>query len=288
MDLNELIGDSQLESDLFKLNIDFGTIVAAIAILAPQLLHYQCRRQDGCCAKHPHIRRKKPGESLGWQEGQYLYLDSNNYPNSQMKAAMKVWYGIVPKGYETCHVWENTCYNTNYHTVYANLVLLPRAIASLSDHSPSIQKILQFRAYEIFGWKPDEESIPERPNGYPANWKTLQLKRQKTKHIEISKENRRGEEKIGAFAQRVLREYFSTHKIDDKMLDSLLSPRYYHQEFQGHSLSISLLSSIKNTKRYYSDPVIISGRNYYLTNDWYEDQRQALLSWLNLHEILDE
>lgn len=288
MAFNELIGGGQLESLLFKFNIDLGPIVAALALWAPQQLHDQCRRQDGCFAKYPHIRRKAAKETLGWQEEQNLYLDSNNYPNSQMKAAMKNWYGIIPKGYETCHVWENTCYNTNYHTVYANLVLLPRAIASLSDHSPSIQKILQFRAYEIFGWKPDEESIPEKPNNYPTNWKILQLKRQQTKHNEASKGNRRGEEKIGAVAQRGLREYFATHQIDDEMLNFLLSSRYYHQEFQGHTLSISLLSPIKNTKRYYCDPVIINGSNYYLTNDWYEDQRQALLSWLDLHDLLSE
>lgn len=58
MDLNELIGDSQLEAHLCKLNIDLGPLVAALALWAPQQLHDQCRRQDGCCAKHPHIRRK--------------------------------------------------------------------------------------------------------------------------------------------------------------------------------------------------------------------------------------
>ncbi len=36
MDLNELIGDSQLETLLFEFNIDLGPVVAALALWAPQ------------------------------------------------------------------------------------------------------------------------------------------------------------------------------------------------------------------------------------------------------------
>ena len=128
---------------------------------------YEACLAKGSTAKEPKIRRKKPGEARGYQNGVHLYLDSNNDPNSQMKSSLKK-RGLIPKGYETCHIWEGSCYDPRYHTCYANLVLLPRAVASLSDHSESIRAILKYRAFKLFGFKPEGEDDPECPKNYPA------------------------------------------------------------------------------------------------------------------------
>lgn len=146
-------------------------LIARTSLWATKKEYDECLAK-GSTAKDPHIRRKKPGEKRGEQNGKRM--DDNSYPNSQMKSSMKK-RGIIPTGYETCHIWEGTCYDSRYHTCYANLVLLPRAIASLSDHSESIRAILKYRAFKLFGFKPEGEDDPVCPENYPAESEWCQL-----------------------------------------------------------------------------------------------------------------
>ena len=74
-------------------------------------------------------------------------------------------------GFECCHIWPRTCYDPRYHTAIANLVLLPRVLAGLTDHDPSIQRAIQYRAFELYRWYPDGEQPPEQPQVYPENWR---------------------------------------------------------------------------------------------------------------------
>ena len=48
---------------------------------------------------------------------------------------------------------------------------MPRALASLSDHSKEVSQVLQYRAFELYGWYPREQEQPERPSYYPENWR---------------------------------------------------------------------------------------------------------------------
>ncbi|HWQ55093.1 MAG TPA: hypothetical protein VN442_15505 [Bryobacteraceae bacterium] len=46
------------------------------------------------------------------------------------------------KGFQNCavcHIWPNSCYDERYHTCVANLVLLPSALASLTDFDPQVR-----------------------------------------------------------------------------------------------------------------------------------------------------
>lgn len=53
----------------------------------------------------------------------------------------------------------------------ANLVLIPRALAGLTDHRQAMQTILQYRAYELYGWHPDEQPTPKSPPNFRENWR---------------------------------------------------------------------------------------------------------------------
>ena len=159
-------GDEEVERALEKLQCSHLPLLIARTSLWATKQEYEACLAKGSPAEKPHIRRKKPGEMRGKQEDGSR-LDDNNYPNSQMKASLKA-RGIIPVDYETCHIWEGTCYDPRYHTCYANLVLLPRAIASLSDHSDNIKAILRYRAFEVFGFKPEGMADPVRPSNYPA------------------------------------------------------------------------------------------------------------------------
>lgn len=36
--------------------------------------------------------------------------------------------------------------------------------------------------------------------------------------------------------------------------------------------------------RYYKDPVVINGKNYFITSQWFEESRDDLLNWFNRHK----
>lgn len=143
-------------------------LVARTALWASKEDYEQCLAK-GSHAKYPNKKRKKADQKRGWNDPvkKDFYLDDNTFPNRQMKAALHK-RGIEVKHYETCHIWEETCYEFEYHTCYANLVLLPRAIASLSDHNENIRSILKYRAFELFGFFPKGKSIPQKPHNYPS------------------------------------------------------------------------------------------------------------------------
>lgn len=128
----------------------------------------QTEKYKGSPAKYPYVKRKAVNEDRGWSDDtKTLYRDDNSYPNTQMKNALFKRFKRIPQGYETCHIWEKTCYNPEYHTCFANLVLLPRAIASLSDHDDTVKAILKWHAYERFnGFVPDGCDKPEKPAVY--------------------------------------------------------------------------------------------------------------------------
>ena len=108
-----------------------------------------------------------------------VFLDDNTYANIAIKSAIRV--GLENKyqtleylynsdtkfrDFEACHIWPNTCYNAQYHTSVANLVLLPRPLAGLTDHCEAVKKILQYKAWELFKWKPKGALQPNKPKDY--------------------------------------------------------------------------------------------------------------------------
>lgn len=130
--------------------------------------HYTVRR-----AKHDEKRREKVNGVL---------LDDNTYANTAIKSAVLESlekydhiYGHskqIFKDFEVCHIWPNTTYDERYHTSVANMVLLPRAIASLTDHCEEVQNMLKYESWKRFGFKPAEFDPPQRPKYYhKEDWK---------------------------------------------------------------------------------------------------------------------
>ena len=102
-------------------------------------------------------------------------LDDNTYANNAIKLAVLKGldkYGIhgstrqVFKGFETCHIWPETCYDARYHTSVGNVVLLPREVAGLTDHCQAVEDLLKYEAWKRFRFKPDEEAVPSKPKNY--------------------------------------------------------------------------------------------------------------------------
>ena len=152
--------------------INLTLLVAETGIWAHPDVHARRLRETGSAAVFPNVRRARKGQ--GEQRGQILEgirLDDNNYANIAIKRELGFGRGEI-EGFEACHIWPLTCYDQRYHTAIANLVLLPRALASLSDHEVEIQAALQYRAFELYSWYPEGTPIPQKPAHYPSTWRS--------------------------------------------------------------------------------------------------------------------
>lgn len=167
MNLN---ADIMLREAMEKYDIQLSVLVAETAIWADPEVHRILVAENGTGCFFPNTRRFKKGHL----EKRSLIidgvrLDDNTYANHAIKQAIGSDRNI--EGFATCHIWPDSCYDKRYHTVIANLVLLPRALAGLSDHNGEVCQALQYRAFELYGWYPIERNQPERPFFYPSNWR---------------------------------------------------------------------------------------------------------------------
>lgn len=163
-------GITMLREATARHGIHLSVVVAETALWANQEVYRRLLAEHGSSTYFPNMRRYRAGagERRGEVRGTER-LDDNSYANHAIKQAIGVRATDVV-GFETCHIWPKTCYDARYHTNIANLVLIPRPLAGLSDHDPEIQAALQFRSYELYGWHPAECPAPTRPEFYPSVW----------------------------------------------------------------------------------------------------------------------
>ena len=101
--------------------------------------------------------------------------DDNTYANQYIKkavlASFKDRFGGLGtsfycfRDYEACHIWDLPD-DRRYYASIANLVLLPRSIAGLSDHNNDVKDLLKYEAFQRFKFVPDGEKEPNAPSFY--------------------------------------------------------------------------------------------------------------------------
>lgn len=120
---------------------------------------------------YPYHRRYKSGEKRNTEEKlvdeitgkEYtVYIDDNQMPQRMMRGVLKDRYNRSYEGYHVCHIWPDTCHDRLCFTNYANVVLLPNALASLSDYGDDTIEILMRKSYEKFTWRPDKLECPKK------------------------------------------------------------------------------------------------------------------------------
>lgn len=169
--MKTLTGEEIQTAAAEKLNIDFASLIALSSIWAPVEEHLAAQNEQGSFARVPNCRRRRHFEPRGEVDG--IIYDDNTRPNSQMKSVAKKYYGVSLKDFTVCHVWPDTCYDARYHTCFANLVCIPAAIHSLTDFDAHVEACLKYRAYELYGWMPDDKDAPAKPENYPTEWLEL-------------------------------------------------------------------------------------------------------------------
>ena len=156
-------GSVVLQEVVDQLNIDLPKLVAGCAYWCPV-------NAAPTKAVHSDRRRARSGEERADVTLDGIRLDDNTFANKVLKA--KVSHLGKFDGFAVCHIWPLTCYDERYHTMPANLVLLPRELAGLTDHNRGVEQCLQYRAWELYSWYPDGQAKPEMPPNYPDNWRT--------------------------------------------------------------------------------------------------------------------
>lgn len=108
-----------------------------------------------------------------------IIADDNTCANIYIKTAILVSYKNKFDGnplftlgtkdyfadYEACHVWDLPG-DRRYYASIGNLVLVPRALAQLTDHCDAVKQLLRYEVWKRFGFKPDEEKKPKKPTFY--------------------------------------------------------------------------------------------------------------------------
>lgn len=169
----KIVASELLLKAVHRHEIHLSLLVADTGLWANPDFHSRLVADTGSAAMFPMVRRARIGQ--GEKRGDIIdgvRFDDNTYANVAIKRA--VGLGKSAEGFEACHIWPLTCYDERYHTAVANIILLPRALAGLSDHDDEIQKVLQYRALELYDWWPQELSRPVKPDFYPADWRDPQ------------------------------------------------------------------------------------------------------------------
>ena len=155
-------GNENLSHAIVKLNVNLPELIAETAIWVKK----SATVMD---ARFPKVRRAPSNLKRGQFDENGIRLDDNTYANSAIKNALRA-YGKF-KNFTVCHIWPKTCYDPRYHTALCNLILVPSALAGLTDHDNNVIQCIQYRAWELYGWHPDGTPPPSKPCNYPSNWK---------------------------------------------------------------------------------------------------------------------
>ncbi|MDE6339686.1 MAG: hypothetical protein K2K97_07870 [Muribaculaceae bacterium] len=100
-----------------------------------------------------------------------LYRDDNTRANHAIKRAVLCsleWgkYADITyfRGFEACHIYD-LVQDPRFYTSVKNLVLVPRALAALTDHNSYVQHVLKRRVYELFNFTA-AGPVPPIPKDY--------------------------------------------------------------------------------------------------------------------------
>lgn len=172
MSLKKIDGSKILFDALKELQINLPELVAKTSLWASPEAVKKLKRKLGSSTRYPNVRRKR-GEEIKGDVVNGIRFDDNTYANIAIKE-MLGYKGDSKKHIKnmfTCHIYDETCYDEDYHTKIENLVLIPKAIAQLSDYHDEVKLVLKYRAYELYGWYyPKDKEPPTKPSNYPKYW----------------------------------------------------------------------------------------------------------------------
>lgn len=142
----------------------------------PQIVELLQQETDNPTARwFFNVRRAKKEESslIGSFVGGN-YLDDNSKANIAIKTSFGYQTSAAASkrmitNFHTCHIYDKQgeTYSPEYHCSIPNLVLVPSAIHSLTDHSEECRRLLKYRTYDLYGFFKGEKA-PLKPAYYDS------------------------------------------------------------------------------------------------------------------------
>lgn len=136
--------------------------IAALAVRHCRLPHPDVVARCGA-AIFPTIRDQQRRGTVDAERR--LLLDDNVTPRWALFWAHGMPQTHHPRGWTIAHVWKATKDPAAY-THLANLCLMPECLGSLSDKDGPLCRFLEYHAWIIYGWRPQNSAVPEMPKGY--------------------------------------------------------------------------------------------------------------------------
>lgn len=123
-----------------------------------------------------NVRRRRTGDPPKGKYSLGIKMDDNTDANLAYKKACGANSEIKFVNFEVCHIKSEICYDPEYHTSITHIVLVPKAIASLTDHldkvKDSLSAISKFLYYN------------ESPNcEIKGKWNVIELNEKELKMI---------------------------------------------------------------------------------------------------------
>lgn len=161
--------DELMLQALKEQRVSLAALAARLALWAHPKVHRRLLALHGSAAMFPNVRQARPecGERPG-QRRDGILLDDDCHALAAITSAVGLPQSVLA-GFAVCHVWPEAASETSGHTAIANLVLLPRSLASWVRDEPEIGAALQYRAFSLYRWCP--ANAPARPEGYPRRWR---------------------------------------------------------------------------------------------------------------------
>lgn len=92
---------------------------------------------------------------------------------------------------------------------------------------------------------------------------------------------------VGSLAYQFFAKLFADEKLSDQEITEL-STKEYTRNFKG--VFVPILATSRNANmgsgtkfRYYKNPIVYKGKNFYISSEWFEESRQDLISWFKKH-----
>lgn len=146
---------------------EYGSVAQAVAALA-LFAHPDTVAQTRNRAIFPAVRFKPKQEQrrqFGRRGQRIVWLDDNAVPN----AVFDWCQGLArrPRDLQLNHIYPRSS-DPDCFSALPNLCRTPSFLAKLTDHDPIAAALLRRRSYDLYGWLPDGETLPEEPEGYKA------------------------------------------------------------------------------------------------------------------------
>jgi hypothetical protein len=119
---------------------------------------------------YPNTRRKRSREKREeWVDGAKLW--TNEPPQEAFFSAIGSKRSRY-KNYNLCHLYEESAYLPKHYTNLANITVVPKSLASLTECFP-VQEVLKWHSYQLFGYKGPNGKAPVKPPYYPPAWRGI-------------------------------------------------------------------------------------------------------------------